>query len=135
MDIELGLAGLGGILPNSQKIARAIERDACMELPDVRQALTEAKTAIPSAQHVSVSDEALTVELEDGRMLSAPLGWYPRLAHAKPEERNRWRLIGQGTGIHWDALDEDISIEGLLLGKRSGESQHSFQRWLAAREG
>ncbi len=97
--------------------------------------ISQTEIAIPGAQHVSVSDEALTVELEDGRMLSAPLGWYPRLAHAKPEERNRWRLIGQGMGIHWDCLDEDISIEGLLLGKRSGESQRSFQQWLAARKG
>jgi hypothetical protein len=97
--------------------------------------ISQTEIAIPSAQHVSVSDDALTVELEDGRMLSAPLGWYPRLAHAKPEERNRWRLIGQGMGIHWDCLDEDISIEGLLLGKRSGESQRSFQQWLAARKG
>jgi hypothetical protein len=90
--------------------------------------------AIPNAQHVSVSEESLTVELEDGRTLSAPLGWYPRLAHAKPEERNGWRLIGQGTGIHWEDIDEDISIEGLLLGRRSGESQRSFQRWLEARK-
>ena len=97
--------------------------------------ISQTEISIPNAQHVSVSDEALTVELEDGRTLSAPLGWYPRLAHAKPEERKRWRLIGQGAGIHWDDSDEDISIEGLLLGTRSGESQRSFQRWLAAREG
>ncbi len=97
--------------------------------------ISKTEIAIPSAQQVFVSDEALTVELEDGRTLSAPLGWYPRLAHASPEERERWRLIGQGTGIHWDDIDEDISIEGLLLGKRSGESQRSFQRWLAARAG
>lgn len=97
--------------------------------------ISQTEISIPNAQHVSVSDEALTVELEDGRTLSAPLGWYPRLAHAKPEERKRWRLIGQGAGIHWDDIDEDISIEGLLLGKPSGESQRSFQRWLAGREG
>lgn len=97
--------------------------------------ISQTEIAIPNAQQVSVSDEALTVELEDGRTLSAPLGWYPRLAHATAAERQRWRLIGQGTGIHWDDIDEDISVEGLLLGKRSGESQHSFQRWLAARAG
>lgn len=95
--------------------------------------ISQTEIAIPSAQNVSVTDDALTVELEDGRTLSAPLGWYPRLAHAKPDERSRWRLIGQGTGIHWDDIDEDISIEGLLLGKRSGESQRSFERWLAQR--
>lgn len=96
--------------------------------------ISQTEIAIPYALNVEVSNETLTVELEDGRTLSAPLVWYPRLAHATPEERDRWRLIGQGAGIHWDALDEDISIEGLLLGKRSGESQKSFQRWLEARE-
>jgi len=95
--------------------------------------ISQTEIAIPNAQHVTVSDEALTVELEDGRTLSAPLGWYPRLAHSTPAERNRWRLIGQGIGIHWEDLDEDISIEGLLLGRRSGESQRSLQRWLEAR--
>jgi hypothetical protein len=95
--------------------------------------ISQTEIAIPNAQHVTVSDEALTVELEDGRTLSAPLGWYPRLAHSTPAERNRWRLIGQGIGIHWQDLDEDISIEGLLLGRRSGESQRSLQRWLEAR--
>ena len=97
--------------------------------------ISQTEIAIPNAQHVSISDEALTVELEDGRTLSAPIGWYPRLAHAKPEERSSWRLIGQGSGIHWDDIDEDISIEGLLLGKRSGESPSSFKRWLASQEG
>ena len=96
--------------------------------------ISQTEIAIPNAQHVTVSDEALTVELEDGRTLSAPLGWYPRLAHSTPAERNRWRLIGQGVGIHWEDLDEDISIEGLLLGRRSGESQRSLQRCLEARE-
>lgn len=95
--------------------------------------ISQTEIAIPNAQHVTVSDETLTVELEDGRTLSAPLGWYPRLAHSTPAERNRWRLIGQGVGIHWEDLDEDISIEGLLLGRRSGESQRSLQRWLEAR--
>ncbi|MDD5296967.1 MAG: DUF2442 domain-containing protein [Rhodocyclaceae bacterium] len=95
--------------------------------------ISQTEIAIPNAQHVTVSDEALTVELEDGRTLSAPLGWYPRLAHSTPAERNRWRLIGQGIGIHWEDLDEDISIEGLLLGRRSGESQRSLQQWLEAR--
>jgi len=95
--------------------------------------ISQTEIAIPNAQHVSVTENTLTVDLEDGRSLSAPLGWYPRLANATPEEREHWRLIGQGSGIHWDDIDEDISIEGLLLGKRSGESQGSFQRWLATR--
>lgn len=90
---------------------------------------------VPPATDVSVTDEALTVELADGRTLSVPLVWYPRLTHATPEERNHWRLIGRGEGIHWPDLDEDISVEGLLAGRGSGESQRSFKRWLEQRRG
>src|SRR5207245_7859819 len=82
---------------------------------------------------VRVTDEQLTVELADGRTVSAPLAWYPRLAHGTAEERNHWRLGGAGEGIHWPDLDEDISVEGLLAGRPSGESQRSFQRWLESR--
>jgi hypothetical protein len=85
------------------------------------------------ALEVSVTDDTLTVDLTDGRTLSVPLTWYPRLWHSTPEERQHWRLIGDGVGIHWPDLDEDISIEGLLLGRRSGESQRSLQRWLEQR--
>ena len=85
------------------------------------------------ARTVSASDEALTVELSDGRTISVPLAWFPRLAHGTPAERARWRLIGGGTGIHWPDIDEDISVEGLLAGRRSGESQASLRRWLEAR--
>jgi len=86
------------------------------------------------AQDVTVSDEALTVDLVDGRSVSVPLAWYPRLTHARPTERENWRLIGRGEGIHWPDLDEDISVEGLLAGRPSGESQASFQRWLQSRQ-
>jgi len=85
------------------------------------------------AQHVAVTEEALTVDLVDGRTISAPLAWYPRLVHGTPDERNNWRLIGDGEGIHWPDLDEDLSVEGLLLGRPSSESQRSFQRWLEER--
>lgn len=85
------------------------------------------------ALDVRVTDDTLTVDLADGRTLSVPLAWYPRLLHGTPEERRNWRLIGDGVGIHWPDLDEDISIEGMLLGKRSGEKQDSLQRWLDAR--
>lgn len=88
---------------------------------------------IAQALQVDVTDDALTVELSDGRTISAPLGWYPRLAHATSDERNRWRLLAGGTGIHWPDLDEDISVENLLVGQPSGESQQSFQRWLDQR--
>ena len=58
---------------------------------------------------------------------------FPRLLHASEEERNHWRLIGKGHGIHWDGIDEDISVEGLLSGKPSWESEKSFERWLSGR--
>ncbi len=90
---------------------------------------------VARAQTVIVTDDSLTVDLTDGRTLSVPLAWYPRLAHATPQERNHWRLIGDGEGIHWPDLDEDLSVEGLLLGRPSGESHRSFQRWLDERAG
>jgi hypothetical protein len=82
------------------------------------------------AQSVVVTEDSLMVDLVDGRTISAPLGWYPRLLHGTSEERNKWRLIGAGEGIHWPDLDEDISVENLLAGKPSGESQRSFKHWL-----
>jgi hypothetical protein len=88
---------------------------------------------IPAVLSVSTSGDTLAVDLDDGRSLSVPLAWYPRLLHATPEERAAWRIIGRGHGLHWDALDEDISVENLLAGHRSGESQHSFERWLSSR--
>ena len=85
------------------------------------------------AQGVSDSGDTLTVELSDGRSLSVPLGWYPRLVHGTPEERSNWRLAGQGSGVHWPELDEDLSVENLLAGHASGESQRSLKRWLSER--
>ena len=91
------------------------------------------RVPVARAQDVTVTEDTLTVELSDGRSISVPLAWYPRLVHGTPEERANWRLIGQGTGIHWSALDEDISVENLLMGRASGESQRSLKRWLAQR--
>lgn len=88
---------------------------------------------IPSAQSVTVSESLLIVYLSDGRTISVPLAWFPRLVHATSEERNKWRLIGKGQGIHWEVIDEDISVEGLLAGRPSGESQSSFKKWLNER--
>ena len=85
------------------------------------------------AQRLTLSDNTLTVDLVDGRSISVPLEWYPRLACGSAEERNHWRLIGRGEGIHWPDLDEDISVENLLSGARSGESKNSFRQWLASR--
>ncbi|MBE2233437.1 MAG: DUF2442 domain-containing protein [Anaerolinea sp.] len=91
----------------------------------------EASTA--TAQQVQVTDDELVIALDDGRRISAPLAWYPRLLHGTPTERNRWRLIANGEGIHWPDLDEDLSVEGVILGRSSGESQASLKRWLAQR--
>jgi len=85
-------------------------------------------------EDVEASEDTLTVELSDGRSLRVPLAWYPRLYYGTPVERKNWRFIGQGVGIHWPALDEDLSIEGLLLGKKSTESQASLARWLEKRK-
>lgn len=82
---------------------------------------------------VQVTYDTLTVDLADGRTISVPVEWYPRLAHGLPQERENWRLIGGGAGIHWSDLDEDISLENLLLGQPSGESQASLQKWLENR--
>lgn len=89
---------------------------------------------IPDVMNVSVTEDTLSVELSDGRTISVPLEWFPRLVEGSSEERSRWRLIGRGQGIHWEELDEDISVEGLLAGKPSGESQSSFKKWLADRK-
>ena len=89
---------------------------------------------IPKAKDVSVSQDALRVKLSDGRTISVPLAWFPRLVHATPQERNKWQLIGDGQGIHWPDLDEDISVEGLIAGRPSGESEGSFKRWLESRQ-
>jgi hypothetical protein len=85
------------------------------------------------AQDVRVSNDTLTVDLSDGRSISVPLAWFPRLSNGTEQERARWRLIGQGQGIHWEDLDEDISVVGLLAGKPSGESQKSLAKWLGQR--
>lgn len=84
---------------------------------------------------VYVTENTLTVDLEDGRTITVPIEWFPRLVHATVDERADWRLIGHGEGIHWPALDEDISVAGLLVGIPSRESQQSLKRWLAARAG
>jgi hypothetical protein len=91
------------------------------------------ETRSATALQAAVTDDTLTVDLSDGRTISAPLAWYPRLLHGTAEERGRWRLIGQGRGLHWPDLDEDISVENLLDGKPSGESQKSFTEWLERR--
>ena len=89
--------------------------------------------AIPRATQVIVTDDTLTVDLEDGRTISVPIGWFPRLAHGNAVERANVEISGAGFGLHWPDLDEDIGVEGLLLGRRSAESAASFARWLQRR--
>ena len=85
------------------------------------------------ATRIQVLDDRLVVDLDDGRSITVPIAWYPRLQHANPAERANSRLIGGGEGIHWPDLDEDLSVEGLLAGRRSSESLASLNRWLATR--
>ena len=86
------------------------------------------------AQSVSVSDDTLVVDLADGRTIAVPIAWHPRLAHGTAIERSNWRVIAAGEGVHWPDLDEDISVEGLLAGRGSSETQESLCRWLQRRE-
>ena len=83
---------------------------------------------------VSFSEEAMVVSLDDGRIISVPLAWYPRLLHGSREERLNYELIGDGEGIHWPYLDEDISVEGLVAGRRSAECATSLETWLLRRK-
>ena len=85
------------------------------------------------AREVQVTDEALIIELMDGRTISVPLAWYPRLWYGTPRERSHFEIIGDGEIIHWPDLDEDLSVAGILAGRRSGESPASLKKWLAAR--
>jgi hypothetical protein len=95
----------------------------------------EREAGVPRAVSVSVTPDMLEVALDDGRTIAAPLAWFPRLLHGTEEERSRARLIGQGEGLHWPDLDEDVSVEALLAGRPSAESAASLKRWLAGREG
>ena len=94
---------------------------------------SEAGPLLADLVSVAVTGEHLTAELSDGRRISVPLSSYPRLLHGTPEERNHWRLIGKGHGVHWPDLDEDISAENIVFGQPSGESQSSPERWLRRR--
>jgi len=88
-----------------------------------------------AASTIKVTDDELIVSLVDGRVISVPINWYPRLSHGTVEERSHYELMGRGTGIHWPLLDEDISVSGLLKGNPSFESENSLQKWLDERRG
>ncbi|HEY3172739.1 MAG TPA: DUF2442 domain-containing protein [Thermoanaerobaculia bacterium] len=70
----------------------------------------------PRAREVSVSEDELTVSLADGRRISVPLAWFPRLLHASPAQRSNWQFLGDGEGVHWPDVDEDLSVAGILRG-------------------
>jgi len=91
-------------------------------------------TTAPRAIHVTVTDDTLSVDLDDGRTIAVPIGWFPRLAYGTPLERANVEIAGGGFGLYWPDLDEDIGVEGLLLGKKSLESRASFARWLERRQ-
>ena len=86
-----------------------------------------------AASHVKVTEDEIIVSLIDGRVISVPIAWYPRLSHGTAEERDQYELMGRGTGIHWPMLDEDISVSGLLKGNPSFESERSLQKWIENR--
>ena len=86
------------------------------------------------AQSASVSEDSLIVDLIDGRTIIVPIAWYPRLWYGTQEERSDIEIIGDGSILNWPELDEDLSVAGLLAGRRSGESQKSLKKWLEARQ-
>lgn len=85
------------------------------------------------AQKVVFTEDSFVVYLSDGRNISVPIIWYPRLLNGNKQERENYELIGDGEGIHWPDIDEDISVDGILAGRRSGESQSSLDKWLTRR--
>lgn len=87
----------------------------------------------PRARNVAVTEESLTVDLVDARIIIVPLVWYPRLWHGTPEERNHSEIFGDGTYIHWPDLDEDLTVAGLLAGLPPGENPQSLKKWLVGR--
>jgi len=93
----------------------------------------QAEAPRPRALAIDVTDDVLTVWLVDGRSISVPLRWYPRLQQATPAERENAQVVGAGEGLHWPDLDEDVSVESLLAGRGSGESASSLGRWLGGR--
>lgn len=128
------LARSGGFSRHELGRIEALLRDHEAELIEAWNEISALELRLPAAEHVLITEDTLSVELSDGRTISAPLAWYPRLLHGTSRERRDWRLVGRGQGIHWESLDEDISVEGLLAGRASAESQASFKKWLQTRK-
>lgn len=106
--------------------------ESLFEENEVKHIHSRLQQSVPSAVKLHFSGSGFTVDLEDGRSISIPLVWFPRLFHASESELNHWRLIGRGSGIHWEDIDEDISIESIVSDKQSSESQQSLKKWLGS---
>lgn len=115
------------------RTVRSIIGEHQRTLVDVGMSTSVNSICPPGAVQVTVTEDALIVVLNDGRTLSVPISWYPRLESATPSERSGWTLVGRGSGIHWESLDEDIRVQALIAEKTSNESQMSLKRWLAKR--
>ena len=127
--------GVTTVQPNGRisepgSISRRVIRAAALREDSVTTLVLEQE---PAAAQVQVSSDRLVVTLVDGRVLSVPLNWYPRLLHASEAERQNVVVLGAGYALEWPDLDEHIGVEGLLAGRRSGESAASLERWQAAR--
>jgi hypothetical protein len=121
----------------SRRELRNIERIMRAHLETLRHewdAFAMTTLTLPRIVSATVTDDTVSVDLEDGRTIAVPIGWYPRLAHGTPAERANMQISGAGYGLHWPELDEDIGIEGLIVGKQSTESTASFERWLQGRQ-
>lgn len=119
-------------VPSDGTAGLTVEGDA-EALPTPQQAAAFRYHDASTAVRVRVTDEVLSLDLSDGRSVSVPLGWYPRLTCATPKERDGWVLIGGESGVHWPEVDEDVSVASLLTGRPSSERPESFRRWLAKR--
>ncbi len=109
---------------------RQIEQQKSMKPGYWRRGISSStRTADAVIKNLETTDESICVSLSDGRVVTVPISWYPRLSHARPEHRQAWKLVGQGHGIRWSEVDEDISVENILLGQPSGEGSRSFARW------
>lgn len=127
------LERIAELLARPDPRSRQRNREQTEKLKMIIAAHEESAQRDLKAIKVIIKDNSLAVDLADGRTISIPLAWYPRLLHGKSAELNNWQLISKGKGIHWPDLDEDVSVVNLLSGKRSGESVSSFKRWLEAR--
>ena len=130
---SLRLQSSGGFSRNEIIRIQRVVGEYQTQLREAWNATSTIEIEVPAAENLTVTEDTLSVDLSDGRTISVPLAWYPRLTYASQSEQNNWRLVGKGYGIHWEDLDEDISVEGLLAGRPSGESQTSFKKWLASR--